>query len=230
MAKSILVCGFGPGISTAVAEKFGQEGFTVGLVARNRERLDAGVKALEAKGVRARAFPADLGDVASVRGVVESAREGLGPLTALHWNAYGSGAGDVLAASEKETSSIFDVAISGFLAAVRAALPDLRAQKGDSAVLVTNGGLGYFDPKVDKMAVDWSSMGLAMANAAKHKLVGMLSQKLAAEGVYIGEVVVLSLVKGTAFDGGSATLEPSRIAAKFWDLYRARKDASVDIA
>jgi len=115
-------------------------------------------------------------------------------------------------------------------AAVRAILPDLRARKGESAVLVTNGGLGYFDPKVDKIAVDWNSMGLAMANAAKHKLVGMLSQKLAGEGIYVGEVVVLSLVKGTAFDGGSATLEPSHIAAKFWDLYRARKDASVDIA
>jgi len=113
---------------------------------------------------------------------------------------------------------------------VRAILPDLRARKGESAVLVTNGGLGYFDPKVDKIAVDWNSMGLAMANAAKHKLVGMLSQKLAGEGIYVGEVVVLSLVKGTAFDGGSATLEPSHIAAKFWDLYRARKDASVDIA
>jgi NAD(P)-dependent dehydrogenase (short-subunit alcohol dehydrogenase family) len=34
MAKTILVAGYGPGISTAVAEKFGGEGFQVGLVAK----------------------------------------------------------------------------------------------------------------------------------------------------------------------------------------------------
>ena len=43
MAKTIFVGGFGPGISTAVAERFGREGFSVALVARNQERLDAGV-------------------------------------------------------------------------------------------------------------------------------------------------------------------------------------------
>jgi NADP-dependent 3-hydroxy acid dehydrogenase YdfG len=48
MAKTIVVVGFGPGISTAVAEKFGSSGFAVALVARNEERLAAGVKALKA--------------------------------------------------------------------------------------------------------------------------------------------------------------------------------------
>ena len=51
--EDIIVVGYGPGISTGVAEKFGAEGFQVSLVARNKERLDAGVKALEAKGVKA---------------------------------------------------------------------------------------------------------------------------------------------------------------------------------
>ena len=35
MSKTIVVVGFGPGISTAVAEKFGAGGFSVALVARN---------------------------------------------------------------------------------------------------------------------------------------------------------------------------------------------------
>jgi NAD(P)-dependent dehydrogenase (short-subunit alcohol dehydrogenase family) len=230
MAKTILVCGFGPGISSAVADKFGAEGFSIGLVARNRERLDAGVKALAAKGITARAFPADLSDPAAVAGVVESARAALGPITAVHWNAYGGGAGDLLTASREEIHGAIDMAVTSLLAAVRAALPDLRAQEGESAVLVTNGGLGYSNPTVDKMSVEWNAMGLAIANAAKLKLVGMLSQKLGPEGVYVGQVVVLSLVKGTAFDNGSATLEPARIGEKFWELYRGRKELSVEIS
>ena len=66
MSKTIVVVGFGPGSSNAVAEKFGAEGFSVALVARSQERLDAGVKALEAKGVAAAAFTADAGDPASI--------------------------------------------------------------------------------------------------------------------------------------------------------------------
>lgn len=42
MSKTIVVVGFGPGISTAVAEKFGAEGFSIALIARNEKRLAAG--------------------------------------------------------------------------------------------------------------------------------------------------------------------------------------------
>ena len=35
MSKTIVIVGFGTGISTAVAEKFGAEGFSVAIVARN---------------------------------------------------------------------------------------------------------------------------------------------------------------------------------------------------
>jgi hypothetical protein len=63
-------------------------------------------------------------------------------------------------------------------------------------VLVTNGGLGLFDPQMDSLAVQWNSMGLAIANAAKHKLVGLLSEKLRADDIIVGEVVVLGVVKG----------------------------------
>jgi short-subunit dehydrogenase len=83
MAKIIIVGGFGPGISTAVAEKFGKEGFAVALVGRNAERLAAGVKALEAKGIVAKAFPADLADTAAMESLIGRVRTDLGPITVL---------------------------------------------------------------------------------------------------------------------------------------------------
>ena len=229
MSKAILVCGFGTGISKAVAEKFGAEGFSVGLVARNAERLAAAVRALGEKGLKAEGFAADLSDPSAAAAVVERARKALGPLTVVHWNAYGAGAGDLMEADSAAIRGALDVATTSLLATLRAALPDLRSQAGQGALLVTNGGLAYSNTNIDKMAVEHSSMGLALANAAKHKLVGMLAQKLARDVVYVGEVVVMGLVKGTAFDRGSATLEPSRIADKFWALYRARTDVSADV-
>jgi NAD(P)-dependent dehydrogenase (short-subunit alcohol dehydrogenase family) len=229
MAKTIIVGGYGPGISAAVAEKFGAEGFSVALVARNAERLSAGVKALEARGVKAAAFPTDLGDPAAVRKLVESVRAALGPITVLQWNAYAGDAGDLLTADTAALHRVFDVAVSGLLAAIQEALPDLKKEK-EPAILVTNGGFGLFDPQVEAFAVQVNAMGLSIANSAKHKLVGLLAEKLKPDGIYVGEVMVLGTVKGTAWDFGNATLEPAAIANKFWEIYRARTEVRAQIA
>ena len=87
-----------------------------------------------------------------------------------------------------------------------------------------------FDPKADAMAVEWNSMGLAMANAAKHKLVGLLTEKFRADEIVVGEVVVLGLVKGTAWDTGNATIEPGAVANKFWEIYSGRKSRVITVS
>jgi NADP-dependent 3-hydroxy acid dehydrogenase YdfG len=230
MSKTIVVVGFGPGISTAVAERFGAEGFSVALVARNEARLAAGVEALKARGVTAAAFPADAGDPASIRGAIGKARAALGAIVVLHWNAYGGAdAGDLLTADAAPVRGVFDVAVVGLLAAVQEALPDLKAA-GDGAVLVTNGAFGELNPQINALAVSLKTMGLALANAAKHKLVGLLGERLKGDGVYVGEVMVAGLVKGTGSDRGGQTIEPSAIANRFWELYQARGDAHARIS
>lgn len=226
MAKTIIVVGLGPGISSAVAERFGAEGFQLALVARNSERLDAAVAAFAAKGVKAQAFPTDVSDPEAVRALVGKVQAALGPVTAIHWNAYGGGAGDILSAEVSEIRAVYDIAVTSLVTAVQASLSDLEAQSG--AVLVTNGALGFFDPQVDAMGVAWNAMGLSIANSAKHKAVALLGEKLK-DKVYVGEVVVTGLVKGTAFDQGNATLDPHDIATKFWELFTARAPRSVVI-
>ena len=225
MAKTIIVAGYGVGISAAVAEKFGAEGFQVAIVARSADKLAAGVKALEAKGVKAAAFPADLGDHASVKAMVESVRAKFGPISALEWTAFtpGSLAGDLLVAKPEEIRSLFDVSVVGLLAAVQALLPDLKSEKG--AILVTNGGAGFIDPKVDAMITEWGMMGLGVANAAKQKLVGILAKKLEADGIYVTEIMIAGVIKGTSFDKGNMpAIDPAVVAAKYWELYTARKE------
>lgn len=222
MPKTIVVVGYGPGVSNAVAEKFGAEGFSVALVARNAERLAAGVEALKAKGVAAAAVPADASDPDAIAAAIGNARAALGPITAIHWNAYGAGdAGDLITATPAATRAAFDVAIVGLLAAVQAALPDLKAA-GDGAVLVTNGAFGELTPQIDAVAVSLKLMDLAMANAAKHKLVGLLAERLKADGVYVGEVMIAGAVKGTAYADGRPGIDPARIAGEFWRLYQGR--------
>jgi NAD(P)-dependent dehydrogenase (short-subunit alcohol dehydrogenase family) len=78
MPKTIVIVGFGPGVSTGMAERFGAEGFSVALVARNTARLDEGVRALTARGVTAATYPADAGDPAAIRAALAKARAELG--------------------------------------------------------------------------------------------------------------------------------------------------------
>lgn len=223
MGKTILVIGFGPGISTAIAEKFGSSGLSVALVARGEEKLAAGVNALRGKGITASACPADAGDPAAVRAAVDEARATLGPIAAIHWNASGGAAvGDLLSADAAAIRSVFDVSVIGLLAAVQQALPDLRDSKG--AVLITNGAFGEINAQMDELAVSSRAMGLALSNAAKDKLAGLLAQRLKGEGVYVGEVMVAGTVKGTAWDRGNASIESTAIAKKFWDLYQSRSE------
>lgn len=229
MAKTIVIVGFGPGISTAVAEKFGAEGFAVALVARNAERLAAGVAALKARGVETTGFSGDAADPAQMARMIGEVRAALGPITVLHWNAIsGSEARDLLAVDPAAVSRVFDVAIVGLLAAVRAALPDLAAAD-DGAVLVTNGAFGYLAPAMDGLAVALQAMGVALANAAKAKLVGLLSERLKGEGVYVGEVTVAGAVEGTPYasDGGIAG---ALIADRFWQLYQARGEIRAQVS
>ena len=223
MPKTIVVVGFGPGVSTAVAEKFGAEGFSVALISRTESRLAAGVAALKAKGVTAAAFPADARDPADIRAAIQAARAAFGPITVVHWNAFGGHeAPDLLTVDPATLSGVFDIAVVGLLSAVQEALSDLKAAE-DGAVLVTNGAFGDVSPMSDALAIHFKAVGVALANVAKHKLVGLLSQGLKDDGVYVGEVMIAGAVKGTAWaDGGG--IEASVVAGKFWDLYTARDE------
>ena len=225
--STIIVAGYGPGISSSVAARFGKEGFSVALVARNEERLNEGVKALDAEGIKSKGFPTDVSDPAAIKTLVSDVKRAFGSVTAIAWNAYSDAAGDLLKASAAEIKSIFDIPIVGLTTIVQETLADLKSNKG--AVLVTNGGFGLPDPHVDAAGVSFNAMGLSVTNAAKHKLVRLLHAKLKPEGIYVGEVMVLGTVKGTAFDSGNATVDPNEIAERFWQMYSARTEISTKI-
>jgi len=229
MSKTIVVIGFGPGVSNGVAEKFGAEGFSVALVARNKERLVSGVEALKAKGIVSAAFPADAGDAAAIRAAIAKARAQFGPITVIHWNAFGGGeAGDLLATDPAAVRGIFDVAIVGLLSAIQESLPDLRKTR-EAAVLVTNGAFGEMNAQMDQYAISLKAMGVALANAAKDKLVGLLAQRLKGDGIYVGQVMIAGAIKGTPW-GNADSIEPSIVADKFWELYQARDEVRARIS
>ncbi len=178
---------------------------------------------MKTKGIAAAAFVADAGDPLSIREAIAKARAQFGLITVIHWNAYGGGeAGDFVTVDPAAVRGVFDVAVVGLLAAVQEALPDMRGTK-EGAILVTNGAFGDLDPQIDAYATASKNMGLALANAAKHKLVGLLAQRLKEDGVYVGEVMIAGSIKGTPWAGENA-IDPSVVGERFWQLYQARDE------
>ncbi|HEY2476171.1 MAG TPA: SDR family NAD(P)-dependent oxidoreductase [Candidatus Cybelea sp.] len=228
MSKVIVVLGFGPGTATSVAEKFGEGGFSVALVARNDERVAAGVSALRARGIAASGFRADAADPTSIRTALKSIRSQMGPITILHWNAYGAEAGDLLTADRAALQRDLDVSIFGLLAATDEVRADLR-ETNEGAILVSTGGLGDVSPQVDQAAAALHMEGLALASAAKHKLVGLLAQSLKPEGIYVGEVMTFSTIQGTPGEVPANSVSPSVIADKFWGLYQSRSETRATV-
>lgn len=228
MSKTIAIVGFGPGVSAAVAEKFGAKGFSVAAIARGRARLTAGLAALKAQSIAASAFPADASDPLALRGAIAEARAKLGSIGVIHWNAYnGHELGDLLSMDPARLHASFDLAVVGLLTAVQEALPDLRAAK-DGAVLVTNGAYGEVNPIMDALVLKAKAESVALGNAAKAKLVGLLAARLKGEGVYVGEVTIAGVVSnGGRVAPGLPTIEAKTIAERFWELYKFRDNLRV---
>src|SRR5260370_9766228 len=157
--KTIIIGGFGPGISTAVAEQFGSNGFSLALIGRNAERVAAGAKELTAKGFRAEPFVADVSKPEEMRDVVSKVGAALGSISALQWTAFSFSAGDLTTASADDIQEVLSVAVGGLVTAVQAILPDLAANKG--ALLVTNGGLGFFYPHFVAIGSNLIPLGLS---------------------------------------------------------------------
>lgn len=225
-AGTLVVFGYGPGISHAAAERFGREGYSLALVGRNAERLADGVRRLRAAGLEAASYKSDAADAAVVRRTVEEIRQGSGGISAILWTAFRSGdVHDVLAARPEDVERAFDVGVTGLLTCVQTALDDLKAAPG-AAILVANGAVGEDTAEADGFAAMLGIDGVALENAAKTKLVGILAERLREFDIHVGEVTIAGSVKGTA-TGSSTAIEPSEIAEKFWSLARERHQTRV---
>ena len=224
--RVMVVCGYGPGISRAVARRFGNEGFELVLIARSGDKLERAVAEYKKEGVVAHAFAGDLSDPAATRDLLGRIGSAVGPITVYFYNAIALIGSDILQASVEELQSCFSVGITSFLAGLQPCVNQMRGQSG-AAVLITGGGFALDSDSVNEYAVELNVIGLATVKAAQHKLARTLSKRLQPEGIFVGEVMVMDNVVGTPFDDGAATLTADRVAEIFWQQYQDRAPVTV---
>lgn len=225
----LVVVGYGPGISHATAERFAGEGYSLALVARSADRLADGVCRLKIAGVNATAYPCDASDPAQIRSTIAKIREDLGTVSAVLWTAFRNGdVTNVLSAPPEHVERVFDIGITGLLTCVQETLHDLKAAPS-AAILIANGALGEHTSQADTFSKLLDNDGVALENAAKSKLAGILAERLRAFDIYVGEVTIAGSVKGTPTATPTA-IEPTEIAETFWRLFQVRDTTRVRIA
>ncbi|KAI8622414.1 hypothetical protein BC830DRAFT_674710 [Chytriomyces sp. MP71] len=226
-----LIAGFGPGISSSMANKLASKGYNLALLSRTQSKLDAAAASLASKyGNTTKGFTVDLADPSQIASKLPDIKASFGPsarVGILFYNGVGSyvtgGKGLLRGADSQDLSNAFNVSVGSLVAATRALEKDLVASKG--AVLVTGGILELDNDPITKYTVSKGKDVMAVSMAAKRKTVSLLHHALKDKGVFVGGVTVMKAVQGTPMDGtGKSDLTPDMVANKFEELY-VKRDA-----
>jgi NADP-dependent 3-hydroxy acid dehydrogenase YdfG len=199
----LLIVGAGPGIAAATARRFGDHGYSVGLVARRQEALSGLADALTLDGVLVGRAPADAGDPASLTAAIGLLVETFGPADVLLYNVSIGRQAAVPELTPEELLTDLAAGAVGLQTAVRAVLPGMRTV-GAGTVLVTGGGSA--DTPIPSMAT------LGVQKAALRALVEVQARSLAPEGIHVATATIRGLV------GEDRQIHPDRIAALYADL------------
>lgn len=128
--KVVVITGASAGVGRATARAFGQRGAAVGLVARDRTRLEEARREIEAVGGRALVLPADVADARRMDEVASEVEAAFGPLDIWINNAMTSVFSPVKEMTPDEFARVTEVTylgvVYGTLAALRRMLPQDR--------------------------------------------------------------------------------------------------------
>lgn len=157
-AKTIVVCGVGPGLGREVAQAALREGARVVVAARRSEALAAQAQALDPSGERILAIPTDIGVESECEALMQAAADRFGSVDGVVQVA----ALDTLFGTLESTSSedwvrAASVNVVGTVQVARAALPHLKRAGGGSLVLI--GSQSMWQPPIMPQIAYASSKG-----------------------------------------------------------------------
>lgn len=203
--KIIAIVGAGSGISQAVAEKFGSEGFTIVLIARTLEKLQNIQKYLFDKGYPCYYFEADATKEKSLKKAFKKISDQLGDVDVLVYNAAKHRRLNILEESIDNLAEDFKVNVGGALACIKLVLTPMKIHNSGT-ILLTGGGLAI------KPHPDYCS--LALGKAGIRNLTLQLAHQLHSTDIKVGTVTIDGIVTST-----DPKYNPTEIAKQFWKIH-----------
>jgi short-subunit dehydrogenase len=201
--KHVLILGAGPGLSAAVAQRFGREGFEVTLLARSERNLTEVAERLRAENVTVNTVTGDAADTQQFRKTLESIAAEATPGVVIY-NTCVIAPADLLSVDVDFLHSTYAVDVLGAISAVQVFTPAMR--EAGSGTFIATGGYASVFPW-------WEYASIALDKAALRNSVAMLHDQLKPEGVHVAGVTIT----GPIAPGTPAA--PEVLAESFWDLH-----------
>lgn len=138
----VVVTGAGAGAARAIAQRFGEEGWRVGLIARSEERLASAARDVETAGGEALALPLDVADSEAVRAARDRALQAWGRLDAWINAAMATVVSPVVRMTADEYRRVTEVTYLGCVHGTLAALETMR-RHDRGAIVQVGSALAY---------------------------------------------------------------------------------------
>jgi short-subunit dehydrogenase len=135
-AQVVVITGASAGVGRAVARRFADEGASIALIARGRERLGAAAGEVEAAGSRVLVLPLDVAESDAVEQAAEETEEKLGPIDVWVNNAMVTTFATVAETSPEELRRTTEVNYLGSVWGTMAALRRMRPRNRGTIVQV----------------------------------------------------------------------------------------------
>jgi short-subunit dehydrogenase len=208
----IAIIGAGPGLGAAVARRFGREGFSVALLSRDQSKLDAMAAELEADGVTARGYSADVLAPEVLEDALARAAADLGPITALQYSPLPSRdyLKPVLDLTPELALEALRFSALGLIRAVRTVLPAMR-EAGEGSIILINGGTS--------VKARHGFAGTSVAFPAESAYGEMLHDALEGEGIRVSQLVIPGGIPQLQLPNGI-----DDVADRIWGLHAAPGD------
>ena len=212
-----VVTGVGPGTGAAIVRRFAHGGYSVAMLARNRDRLIQ----LESEIANAHAYPCDVTNEAQIDSTIAAIRSRLGAPKVLIHNAVGGAFGNFLSIDPQVLNQNFQVNTMALLYLARRLAPSM-IDAGDGAI-IASGNTSAIRGKAN-------FAGFAPTKAAQRILAESMARELGPKGVHVAYVLIDAVIDlawtrkrwPEAPDG--FFIKPAAIAEEIWHV--AHQDRS----
>jgi short-subunit dehydrogenase len=212
MNKNIIIIGLGPKLGFAMAKKFGENGFVVGLISRNESSLKERATLLQEQGINVFYHTADAYYKDELEAAISVLKTEMGIIDVLFYNAAGMKRKNLLSEETDDLVKDFRLNVAHVFHSVTYLLDDLRQTKG--TVLLTGGGFSL-NPNHEYGS-------LSLGKAGLRNLALQLNEALKEDDIYVGTLTINGHIQEE-----NNLYSPSILANMFWEMYMSRIDAEI---
>jgi short-subunit dehydrogenase len=230
MPKSIAVAGAGPGLGQAVARRYAREGYTVVLIARRQEPLDALAADLIRAGATVHAITADLSSERAVRQLAEQIRAKVGSPDAIYYGPSVRGYIPVVDLTAEQLRELMPLGVYTLVDLVHEFMPHMLNQQQGAILVAAAASAVQGMPQLAGTAV----------LAAQRNYLQALQAKVTEQGVYVGRLYIGAVIEHSAFHAQQETakaagqpvldmpvVDPAHLADLLWTMQSAKHEHEV---